>query len=322
MLAEIPDLRLPGASWIDPADDLNAARELLRVSTGWSVEATVRRVYARRTGWTGERVAMRTRQVLDDLDRRREDLRTWLRPAMAGKGRFLDLGCGPGTLLAAAAREGFRGIGIDVSMEWLVVARKMVRESGGEPQLAAAFGERLPLGEASVGGVISLDVIEHVGDPGRYLEQIHRVLQPGGRAILTTPNRYSLTAEPHVQVWGVGWVPRRWQEPFVRWCSGKDYRSTALLSRWELSRLIRRRTDLRASITPGAISPFEIRRFRRPKALLAGAYNTLLRFPPFRLCWQIVGPYFVAVGEKPASPAAGGPPRRNSTPPGSSRTSS
>jgi ubiquinone/menaquinone biosynthesis C-methylase UbiE len=45
--------------------------------------------------------------------------------------------------------------------------------------------------------VVSFQVIEHIEDDGLFLKEIHRVLKPGGRALITTPNRsMSLTRNP------------------------------------------------------------------------------------------------------------------------------
>lgn len=121
----------------------------------------------------------------------KDDVAGWLQPAINGDGTFLDLGCGAGMLLAASMGQGRSGIGIDVSMTWLVVAKRLVAEFGGEPILAAALGESLPLKHNSIDAVISLDVIEHVRDPGSYHRQIERVVRPGGRIALSTPNRFS-----------------------------------------------------------------------------------------------------------------------------------
>ena len=45
--------------------------------------------------------------------------------------------------------------------------------------------------------VVSFQVIEHIQDDGFFLKEIHRVLKPGGRALLTTPNRpMSLSRNP------------------------------------------------------------------------------------------------------------------------------
>ena len=45
-------------------------------------------------------------------------------------------------------------------------------------------------------------------------------------------------------VWGVGWLPRPWQAPYVRWRSGQDYSGTRLLSTREMARELNRHAEL------------------------------------------------------------------------------
>ena len=132
-------------------------------------------------------------------------------------------------LLAAAAARGVPGLGIDVSLTWLVVARRMIEQHGGEATLCAAFAESLPPRDAQVPGIVSLDVIEHVADQARYLAEIDRIATVALTIALATP-RFSLSAEPHVHVWGVGWIPTRFQARYVRARSGRAYDFVRLLS--------------------------------------------------------------------------------------------
>jgi SAM-dependent methyltransferase len=83
-------------------------------------------------------------------------------------------------------------------MAWLVIAKWMIAFHGSDPILAAGVGEWLPLRDGQLSGVVSLDVIEHVRDSDRYLCEIDRVVGVGGSVALRTPNRFSLTSEPHV----------------------------------------------------------------------------------------------------------------------------
>jgi SAM-dependent methyltransferase len=200
-------------------------------------------------------------------------------------------------LLAAAAAHGRSGIGVDVSLVWLVVAQRLIRESGGTPVLAAALAEALPLATASIGAVLSLDVIEHVADQRAYLQQIDRVLRPGGIVALSTPNRFSLAAEPHVGVWGVGWLPRRWQRPYAESRSGRSYESTRLLGARELGRLLSS-TSLACVIVAPAIPDEEWARFAAYRRRLASIYNRLIRYAPFRRASLLLGPFFRIIGTK------------------------
>lgn len=297
VITGIPDLRVPGDSWIDFNDDLVIARELAANETA-TLPDLVRSVYSRRAGWDEARIALRTRQVLEAPDRLEDDVSGWLAGHLEPDSVALDLGCGAGMLLAAAARRGCQGIGIDVSMTWLVVAKRMISEHGGTPVLAAAMGEALPLASECVDAVVSLDVIEHVRDPRTYLREIDRVTKLGGQIALSTPNRFSLTPEPHVFVWGVGWLPHAWQAPYVRWASGKTYDDTRLLSSFGLARLLRGNTKFGFRLLIPPVSKHEIDRFGAVKATLARWYNALCTWTATRGVFLIFGPFFRVVGRK------------------------
>jgi SAM-dependent methyltransferase len=293
----IPDLRIPGASWIDFEEDLATAREVAALDL--PLADLVRAVYARRSGWDEDLIRLRTDQVLTAPKRLNGDVAGWLAEATS-QDAWLDLGCGPGMLLAAAAdmkRPG-SGIGVDVSMTWLVVAKRLIAAHGGTPILAAALGEALPLADGALSGVVSLDVIEHVDRPDVYLREIDRVTRPGGRLALSTPNRFSLAPEPHVMVWGVGLLPRRYQARYVAWRSGKTYVSTCLMSSVELHRILKHCTRFAGRIIIPPVPEDEIRRFSSTKAKLARLYNRLSGATALRAIFLVIGPFFRITGVK------------------------
>jgi hypothetical protein len=63
------------------------------------------------------------------------------------------------------------------------------------------------------------------------------VLAPRGTVLVNTGNRFSLAREPHVQLWGVGFLPRPLQLAWVRWRRGVDFAKIRPLSLRELRRL-------------------------------------------------------------------------------------
>ena len=299
VVSGIPDFRLTIPDFLDRDADMALAAEL--AASSLPLEEMVRTVYSRRLDWDQARIELRTRGVLTARENLHDDWRGWLKPVIDA-GPFLDLGCGGGMLMAAAAdlQPGLPVIGIDVSMTWLVVAQKYVRDRGAEPTLAAAMAEALPLGDASIPAIVSLDVIEHVDNPDAYLSEINRVLEPGGRLALSTPNRFSLTAEPHVQVWGVGWLPQSMQAAWVRKRSGKAYDGTVLMSSFLLARRLRRMTQLRFRIQVPRIPPAHIKRFSASKGRLAVAYNAIAQAAILRPLFLLIGPFFQVVGWKRA----------------------
>jgi 2-polyprenyl-6-hydroxyphenyl methylase/3-demethylubiquinone-9 3-methyltransferase len=106
------------------------------------------------------------------------------RTPLEGK-RALDVGCGAGLLCEPLARLGARVTGIDASPEVIVVARDHAEAMGLEIDYRQGDVQDL---EGQFDLVTSLEVIEHVADPGAFLKALAARLAPGGLMILSTPN--------------------------------------------------------------------------------------------------------------------------------------
>ncbi len=100
-------------------------------------------------------------------------------------GRVLDLGCAFGFTTRKLARNGYSTVGVDNSPVYIARARK--RHPGGEYWQASA--EKLPLEDASFDGILFLDVLEHVTNEAAVIDEIRRVLKPGGTLVLSVPHR-------------------------------------------------------------------------------------------------------------------------------------
>lgn len=294
----IPDFRLAGASWIDHDADRAEARRLIATTAGLTPDQFARLVFGLRTDRSSQWADMRTRQLVDAPKRLVREIRGWMRDCVTADGLVVDLGCGAGMFLVAAALEKRDAIGIDVRLVWLLVAKRFIEAAGGTPRLAAAMAESLPLADGSVQGLVSLDVIEHVGDVPAYLREIDRVLAPGAHAAFATPNRYSLTAEPHVFVWGVGWLPRRWQKRYVKLRSGQPYDFVRLLSVREAKRLFQRHTDIETTVIVPQVSPEELAHFPTIRRAIARVYNALAGSRLLVPVFHAIGPFFRIVGRK------------------------
>jgi SAM-dependent methyltransferase len=210
VVAGIPDLRIAGDRYLTIAQDRAKAEELALVPGGF---AAVVAAYWDRTPEVPAPLAARyTRAMLDGVERGAAHLLE-LGPV---RGRLLDVGCGAGGLVVAAARAGMAVTGVDVALRWLVVARRRLDEAGVDAQLVAADGALLPFPAGSFDAVTAIEVLEHAADQRAFLHSCLAAAGPGGTAYVVTANRYSLAPEPSVGLWGVGFLPRRLATAYVR----------------------------------------------------------------------------------------------------------
>lgn len=98
---------------------------------------------------------------------------------IAGEGPVLDVGCGSSRIVGALPAG---SVGVDVLLRKLRYARKYSRH------LVQASGFALPFPDASFRCVLCSQVIEHVPKDPQILDELCRVLAPGGRLILGTPD--------------------------------------------------------------------------------------------------------------------------------------
>jgi SAM-dependent methyltransferase len=105
---------------------------------------------------------------------------------------FLDLGCGTGMLLDDLSHHG-SAIGLDFSPLALEFSRQR-----GLPNLLRGDAMQCPFPSGSADIVTALDIIEHVPDDHAMVREIHRILRPGGHAIMTVPAHKTLWSKHDV----------------------------------------------------------------------------------------------------------------------------
>lgn len=210
--------------------------------------------------------------------------------------RFLDLGCGTAPLAIAVARRGFRCVGVDVGLRWLVLASARLRDAGVRVPLVCANAERLPFSNGSFDAVGAESVIENVAGARAVTGEVSRVLGRPGAFFFTAANKWSLGPDPHTGLPAAGYWPERLFQQTVA-------RRGAVLPR----RFMRSAADLRALVEGGGFRVVRMGVPLIPEGQLAGmpghvklaarAYNIARKVRPARWLLLRVGPTIVCLTE-------------------------
>jgi SAM-dependent methyltransferase len=216
IVCEIPDFRLVPDPYIGIEEDRRKAERLIAQSTGLTFEQLVRHYYAVTPDDPPDLAERWTARALAEVDIATSIVTTaqWTAPRGA---RLLDIGCSTGALLVALAGRHPHGTGVDVALRWLAIGRLRLREAGIEAALICANAEHLPFPDASFGVVTCVDTLEHLTDAAAGMREAHRVSSPGAPLWCTANNRLTPLPEPNIHLWGVGYLPARWQATYVRW---------------------------------------------------------------------------------------------------------
>jgi len=110
------------------------------------------------------------------------------------KGDLLELGCGEGRGVELLSPLASSYMALDKIDE---VIQSLKKQYPDVDFRQAVFPPFEGLADNSFDSIVSFQVIEHVKEDGDFLKEIHRVLKPGGVAVLTTPNiKKTLTRNP------------------------------------------------------------------------------------------------------------------------------
>ena len=118
--------------------------------------------------------------------------------------RLLDLGCGAGRHTFAALERGIDVVAVDIDdaalKDVLAFGRTMLGSAPGAPSLSCVDSDalQLPFADGIFDRVIASEVFEHIPRDQRAMEEVARVLRPGGTAAITVPRFW-----PELVCWGL-----------------------------------------------------------------------------------------------------------------------
>src|SRR5256714_3710547 len=129
----------------------------------------------------------------------------WHIPEAAGfdraKGlRVLEIGCGLGTDGARFARAGAAYTGVDLTEAAVSLARRRFELEGLPGEFRVADAEALEFADESFDLVYSHGVLHHTPDAASAVGEIHRVLKPGGRAVVMLYHRDSYNYRVNIRL--------------------------------------------------------------------------------------------------------------------------
>lgn len=293
IVAGLPDFRLQSDRYLELGAERAKAERLAALAATTDVHGLARHYYDM-TRDVGPERRSRYLAHIHHAERRGAALAARL-PL---QGRVLEVGCGTGGLLVAAARRGIAIEGADIAARWLVLARRRLDDQGIAVPLVAAGADRLPWRDQCFDAVVADSVLEHLDDPAAALREWARVVRPGGRLLIWSPNRFTLTSDPHTGLWGVGWLPWRLADGYVRWrgrgawtvrpCSADGARRLAASSGWR-------------SIRVGSVAvPEDWARTGRERSLIRLS-STIGEWPPGRIILRWFGPLWQLEAIAPGS---------------------
>lgn len=100
--------------------------------------------------------------------------------------KMLDFGSGPGENALRFAKLGYDVSGFDISDANVEISKKLFSKRGEKGDFIVSSAESLPYEDESFDVIIGIDILHHVDIP-QSLNEIHRILKTGGKAIFREP---------------------------------------------------------------------------------------------------------------------------------------
>ena len=160
--------------------------------------------------------------------------------------KVLDVGCGNGYVLSKYALEGGEVYGIDITQAGVDLCLKRFELFGLVGNFRVADAQDIPYPDSTFDCVCSMGVLHHVPDTQKALDEIFRVLKPGGRLIVMFYHRHSAKYQLKYRVWS--WVTGKSMQQLVNEFDGVGNPKGVVSSRSELRKRLHRFSEIQMHI--------------------------------------------------------------------------
>ena len=124
--------------------------------------------------------------------------------------RILEIGTGTGWFPVLCKLKGLSCKGLEISPQLIDHAKNLGAQNGVEPDIELGNIEDVAIPDENYDVVVAMSVFEHVEDWRRGLEEVYRILKPGGILVFESTNKFSFTSgEYNFPLYG--WLPDRWR---------------------------------------------------------------------------------------------------------------
>jgi ubiquinone/menaquinone biosynthesis C-methylase UbiE len=117
-----------------------------------------------------------------------------LRPPTTAGEPLLEIGLGFGTVAQRLAEAGFDYHGLDIAAGPVEIVRERLRRldvDDAEQRVVQGSALEIPHPDGAFGHLVTIGCLHHTGDLPRAVHEVHRVLRPGGTAMVMLYNRHS-----------------------------------------------------------------------------------------------------------------------------------
>ena len=124
--------------------------------------------------------------------------------ALPAGSRVLEVAPGPGYLAIELARRGYQVVGMDISASFVQIAQAKAREAGVAVDFQRGNASDMPFDGDAFDFIICCAAFKNFSEPVRAIQEMHRVLKPGGLALIVDLRRDASTHDINTAIKAMG----------------------------------------------------------------------------------------------------------------------